>query len=156
MVRVDSMNPLWTCSACGRSFANRNQAHTCAALDLEHHFVGRDAKLRELYAAFLAALRKFGPVTVLPEKTRIAFQTRISFAQLTPRKSYFVGHLVLAQATPSPLFFKIETFSPRNHVHHFKLVSVAQAEAPEFASLLAQAYSVGEQLHLGSRARSAA
>ncbi len=26
------MTDMWTCPSCGRSFASRNQSHTCAAL----------------------------------------------------------------------------------------------------------------------------
>ena len=68
--------PLWTCQACGRSFANRNQPHACARHDLDSHFVGRDPEVLRIYGAFLAMLESFGPVIVLPEKTRIAFQVR--------------------------------------------------------------------------------
>jgi hypothetical protein len=35
------MTGMWACPSCGRSFANRNQVHTCAALgDLDRHFTG--------------------------------------------------------------------------------------------------------------------
>jgi hypothetical protein len=50
-----------------------------------------------IYDAFLAMLEEFGPVIVLPEKTRIAFQVRMSFAQLTVRRDWVLGHLVLAR-----------------------------------------------------------
>ena len=81
-----SQTPLWTCPACGRAFANRNQSHACGRHDLDAHFEGRSAKVRAIYEAFLAMLESFGPVVVLPEKTRIAFQVRMSFAQLTIRR----------------------------------------------------------------------
>jgi hypothetical protein len=71
---------MWACPACERSFANRNQTHTCAPLgNLEDHFAGKDPAVR---AAFDRVLEIVGPVTVLPEKTRIAFQVRMSFAAL--------------------------------------------------------------------------
>jgi hypothetical protein len=93
------------------------------------------------------ALRELGPVTVLPEKTRIAFQTRMSFAQVTLRTRWLVGHLVLARRIESPRFHKVETISPRNHVHHFRIES-SDALDREFRSFLAEAYSVGNQEHL--------
>jgi hypothetical protein len=141
------LKPLWHCSKCGRAFAIKNQAHSCVQLELEHHFEGKEPALRELFAAFLSAVENIGAVKVLPEKTRIAFQTRMSFAQLTPRKSYFVGHLILAEPSESLKFVKVETISPRNHVHHFKLDSTTFLDA-EFQGLLAQAYVVGNQEHL--------
>lgn len=147
--------PLWSCPKCGRRFATRHQTHTCAKLDLRHHFQGRPGAIRQLYKAFVKAVRAIGPVTVLPEKTRIAFQTRMSFAQLTPRSTHMSGHLVLAEVSSSKRFHRIETISPRNHVHHFRLVSPAELDA-EFTALLAQAYAVGNQEHLVRKSNGAA
>jgi hypothetical protein len=140
-------SPLWQCGACGRRFAIRNQAHACGERDLEHHFAGKEPFVRALFEAFLAELQTIGPVTVLPEKTRIAFQTRISFAQLTARKRYLVGHLVLAAPHASAKFGKVEKISPRNHVHHFRLDAHGFLDA-EFHALLAEAYAVGNREHL--------
>ena len=60
-------------------------------------------------------------MTVLPEKTRIAFQVRMSIAQVTPRARWLDGHVVLARRLEHPRFRSIETISPRNHVHVFRL-----------------------------------
>ena len=95
-------------------------------------------------------MEPLGPVTVLPEKTRIAFQTRMSFAQITLRMKWLDGHVVLVQARASR-FRKIETISPRNHVHHFRLTAMAEIDA-EFESILREAYAVGDQRHLQSTA----
>jgi hypothetical protein len=138
--------PLWTCGQCGRAFANRNQSHACGRWTLEHHFRGKPPPVRDVYERFLAMLERFGPVTVLPEKTRIAFQVRMSFAQLTVRRHWVLGHLVLARRVEDPLFTKVESFSPRNHAHHFRLDSAEQVEALE--SYAREAYAVGCQAHL--------
>lgn len=142
------MKPLWTCPACTRTFANRNQTHTCGLATLDAHFAGRDPHVRALFEAFLDVVRALGPVEVLPEKTRIAFHVRMSFAQLTPRKSWLVGHLVLGRRVEDPRFTKIETISARNHVHHFRLASVDDLDE-EMRAFIAEAYAVGEQKHLG-------
>ena len=138
--------PLWRCPACGRAFANSNQGHACGRHDLESHFAGKPEGVRSIYEAFLAMLEAIGPVTVLPEKTRIAFQTRMSFAQLTVRQHWVLGHFVLARRVEDSVFTKIETFSPRNHAHHFRL------DAPEDVKRLElyarEAYAVGCQEHL--------
>src|SRR5215510_6699513 len=141
--------PLWRCPACRRLFANRNQTHTCARHSLRHHFAGKPKAIAALYRAFLARLREVGPVRVLPEKTRIAFQVRMSFAQLTPRRRWVDGHLVLARPNPAACIRKIESFSRRNHVHHFRLASVEDI-TPELVSLMRDASAVGEQKHLDS------
>lgn len=139
--------PLWTCPRCGRRFANRNQTHTCGLHDLDHHFAGKPAEIRALYDAFVKAVKACGPVTVLPEKTRIAFQVRMSFAQVSPRRAWLDGHLVLARRIEHPRFRKVETFSPRNHLHPFRLTSPAELDA-EFRGWLREAYAVGAQEHL--------
>ena len=139
--------PMWTCERCGRSFANANQSHACGTYDLEHHFQGKPDAIRELFDLAVAAIQEIGPVRVLPEKTRIAFQVRMSFAQLTPRQRWIDGHVVLARRLEHPRFRKIETFSPRNHLHAFRLAQATDIDA-DFRSWLREAYAVGEQRHL--------
>lgn len=145
--RMRAAAPLWRCPRCRRAFANRNQSHACGRHSLAAHFRGKDARIRALYDAVLAAIRSIGPVRVLPEKTRIAFQVRMSFAQVTPRQKWLDGHVVLARRRDSPRFTKVETFSPRNHLYAFRLHTVSDVNA-EFCEWLAEAYRVGEQRHL--------
>ncbi len=95
----------------------------------------------------LRAVAGCGPVTVLPEKTRIAFQVRMSFAQVSPRRRWLDGHVVLARRLPHPRFRRIETISPRNHVHHFRLASASDVDRV-FLGRIREAYSVGAQEHL--------
>lgn len=139
--------PLWPCPLCGRAFANANQSHACGRHGLDAHFAGKPPLVRDIYEAFHAMIEEIGPVTVLPEKTRIAFQARMSFAQLTVRRNWVLGHFVLARRAEDPLFARVETISPRNHVHHFRLDSPEEVERlKDFAR---EAYAVGRQEHLG-------
>lgn len=137
---------MWRCDTCGRSFTNRNQSHACGRHRLEDHFAGKSPRVRAIYDAFLAMLQCFGPVAVLPEKTRIAFQVRMSFAQLTPRREWVNGHFVLARQAEDSPFTRIETISPRNHVHHFRLQGPDEVEA--LRGYAGEAYAVGRQEHL--------
>ncbi len=137
---------LWTCPRCGRTFANRNQSHTCAALgDLDSHFAGADPAVRATFDRILAEL---GPVDVLAEKSRIALHVRMSFAAFMPRKHWLDGHLVLAREARHPLFRRIQTFSQRNVLHEFRISSPEQID-DAFIALLHEAYEVGQQHHLG-------
>ena len=138
--------PLWPCPACGRAFANANQPHACGRHELESHFAGKPPLVREIYEAFLAMLTELGPVTVLPEKTRIAFQARMSFAQLTVRRQWVLGHFVLSRRSDDPLFTRVETISARNHVHHFRLES--PGEVRRLRDFAAEAFAVGRQEHV--------
>jgi uncharacterized protein DUF5655 len=105
-----------------------------------------------MFDRVVEAIQLIGPVRVLPEKTRIAFQTRMSFAQVTPRRGWLDGHVVLARRLERPRFRRIETFSPRNHLHAFRLVTEAEID-DEFRGWLAEAYRVGNQEHLVDRNR---
>jgi Domain of unknown function (DUF5655) len=137
--------PLWPCPDCGRTFANRNQTHTCAPLgDLDRHFASCDVAVRETFDRIVHVAGSFGPVTVLPEKTRIALHVRMSFAAFTPRRHWLNGHLVLARRIDSPRFTRVETYSPRNVLHAFRLTSPSDVD-DEFAGRLAEAYRAGRQ-----------
>jgi hypothetical protein len=57
------------------------------------------------------------------------------------------GHLVLARRCPSRRIEKIETYSPRNHVHVFRLRSEEDLDT-HFQVLVSEAYKVGRQEHL--------
>jgi len=147
------MQPLWTCPRCGRSFANRNQSHFCSDVKLEAHFAGREPHVVATFKRLVTVARRSGPVTVLPEKTRIALQVRMSFAAFTLRRRWVDGHVVLARRRESPRFRRIDVISARNQVHLFRLHSPDEVDA-EVASWLAEAYQVGAQRHLGPRTAS--
>lgn len=144
------MDPLWRCIECGREFANRNQSHACGTYSLDAHFRNKAPEIRALFDRVVAIVESIGPVRVLPEKTRIAFQVRMSFAQITPRQRWLAGHVVLARRLESPRFRRIETISPRNHVHTFQLTEARELDA-EFRAWLVEAYAVGQQKHLRGR-----
>ena len=140
--------PLWRCPRCGRAFTSRNQTHTCGLHSLEEHFAGRAQIAIDTYLAFEAAAREPGDVIVLPEKTRIAFQVRMSFAAATIRRRWVDAHVVLARRLDNPRFRKVETFSPRNHLHLFRLAAPDEVDA-EVKAWLQEAHAVGAQQHLG-------
>jgi Domain of unknown function (DUF5655) len=140
--------PLWTCSRCGRTFVNRNQSHTCAALgSVDAHFDGKDSSLRAAFDRVLAVLAPLGPVEVLAERSRIALHARMSFAAFTPRRHWLGGHLVLARKADHPLFRKVEVYSAHNVLHAFRLTTPSDVDNA-FAALLVEAYGVGRQEHV--------
>jgi hypothetical protein len=139
---------MWTCPACGRDFANRNQSHACRPLgDLDRHFEKKDPSVRATFDRLLEVVTALGPVSVLPETTRIALHARMSFAALMPRRRWLDGHVVLARRLESPRFRSIEIYSPRNVLHTFRLASPDEVDQ-EVAAWLREAYAVGLQHHL--------
>jgi len=145
---VSQMRPLWGCPHCGRTFANRNQTHTCRRLvSLDEHFAGKPAWVRATFDRALEAVTDLGPVSVLAEQSRIALHVRMSFAAFMPRTRWLAGHLVLARRIDTPRFSKVETYSARNIVHGFRLTAPDEVDA-EFVQWLQEAYRVGTQEHL--------
>ena len=71
----------------------------------------------------------------------------MSFAAFVARRHWLDGHVVLARRLASPRFRRVETFSPRNHLHQFRLERLDEVDE-EVAAWLAEAYRVGEQRHL--------
>jgi hypothetical protein len=138
---------LWRCPECRRKFANRNQTHSCSNVTLESHFVGKSDNARELFNALLALVRRCGPLSVLPEKTRIAFQVRMSFMAVSVRRNHLIGHFVFARRLEHPRFLRVQTFSPRNHLHAFRVNGLTDLDK-QFSEWIREAYAVGEQKHL--------
>lgn len=139
--------PLWACPACGARFTTPNQWHSCGRFDLEALFAKSSANVRQLYERFVVLVKRCGPVAILPQKSRVAFQVRMRFAAVMPRRSCLKGHLVLAEPVRAACFERVESISARNHVHVFRLESEAQF-TPAFAAWIGEAYKVGRQEHL--------
>ena len=141
------MAELWTCPRCGRRFANRNQTHACGRVELAEHLAGKPPEVVATFWRLVELAERNGPVTVVPERTRVAFQVRMSFAAFSLRRRWVDGHVVLARRLEHPRFTRVESYSPRNHLHAFRLRGPGEADE-EVAAWLAEAYQVGAQRHL--------
>ena len=138
---------LWKCAKCGRFFANRNQSHSCARHTLREHLTGKSRHSIALFREFAKLVKRCGRVSVVPEKTRIAFQVRMSFAAVSLRRDRIIGHVVLARHLDNPRFTKVEYISPHNHVHSFCFHSQSELDN-EVLAWVREAYRVGQQRHL--------
>jgi hypothetical protein len=78
-----TMAELWRCPGCGRRFANRNQAHSCLTMTIEEHLADATPAAAELNDTIVAALQECGEFRVHPQRTRVAFTSRMSFAGVT-------------------------------------------------------------------------
>ena len=87
----DPPRSIWRCPDCRRQFANRNQSHACGRHTLASHFAGKPAAMRAIFDRVRRVAERSGPIIVLPEKTRIAFQVRMSFAAFVIRRNWVMG-----------------------------------------------------------------
>ncbi|MFQ5944455.1 MAG: DUF5655 domain-containing protein [Anaerolineales bacterium] len=139
--------PLWRCPKCDRKFVNRNQWHSCGRFSVDRHLEGKDASIISVYQRFVRAVRGCGPITLVPIKTRIGFQARITFADIMVRRHWIDCYVILSRRSNNPRFARIESLSRHSHVHHFRVSSPADID-DEVRSWLCQAYRVGLQDHL--------
>jgi hypothetical protein len=136
--------PLWTCPECAQTFVTRNASHSCVQLTLDGFFGDRRAQ-RQLYKALLELVRRFGPVTVKVNKSRISFQARVRFATVARvTRSGLVCTFWLKREVVSPRITRVELYPPSNYVHEFKLTDASELD-DELAAWLRDAYEVGLQ-----------
>jgi len=144
--------PLWRCPRCGHRFVTANMWHSCSNHSLEEHFRGKDPTLRKLFDRYVAAVRRFGPVTVIPQKTRISFQGRVRFAGAVVRRNWLEGGVWLTRRDPHPRFFRVEVPMPGCYVHRFRIASLEDIDA-HLRAILKESSAVGHQEHLPTSRR---
>lgn len=140
---------LWKCPECGHRFVTRNMWHSCSNYPLARHFEGRLPVVREIFDRFLEVIRECGPVTVIPQKTRIAIQAQVRFAGGMTRKRWFLAHLWLTRRVDHPKLTRVERFGPRSYGLRFRFDAPKDIDAP-FRKLVCEAYAVGVREHLRS------
>ena len=137
--------PLWTCRACNRSFANRNQTHSCSVASLATFLRQRPAGQLHLFERFFEAVKACGDVSLAPAKTRVGFQARMIFAAVNRLSDVGLdAHVVLSRRVDHPRLRRVEAMSPRCFVHHFRIAHEDEIDA-EVCSWLKEAYEVGTQ-----------
>jgi hypothetical protein len=115
------MSELWVCPLCGNSFAGKNMAHSCGRFELDALFTRSEPNVRAVFDTLAARVGALGAVTVIPQKTRATFQSRVRFLSVYPRKSSLVAGIWLRAPRASPRFRKIEHLGSSNFVHEVLL-----------------------------------
>jgi hypothetical protein len=119
--------------------------HSCSLVELEAHFKGKDKRIRSLFDAWLAFVRKYsGPVTVIPQKSRISFQARVRFSGAVVRKGWVECGFWLKRPIQDVRFSKVEKIPPHNYIYYFKLTDPAQLDH-QMKNYIKEAYLVGLQ-----------
>lgn len=71
----------------------------------------------------------------------------MTFADVNLKKEWLDAYVILARWRSSPRFTRIQSISPRNHVHYFRIQTLKELDG-EVLSWLREAYAVGQQKHL--------
>ena len=143
--------PLWTCPKCDRQFVNSKMPHSCGRYSVGQFLEGKGQHAISLYEKFSALVHECGPVQIAPARARIGFQVRMIFAAVNKLSERGLdAHVVLTRRLDGPRFRRIETMTPKCHVHHFRVEALSELDE-EVQNWLREAYQVGTQEHLSRR-----
>ncbi|MDH3206023.1 MAG: DUF5655 domain-containing protein [Gemmatimonadota bacterium] len=121
--------------------------HSCSNYTLDDHFENVQPEVRATFDRFLEAVNACGPVTVIPQKTRIAIQAEVRFAGCVVRKQWLLVHLWLTRRTEHRLLQRVEAYGPRSFGHRFRLDEADDVDEA-LCILVREAYRVGLREHL--------
>ena len=122
--------------------------HSCGRYSVKDYLSGKSQHAVTLFEHFVALVHDCGPVQIAPAKTRIGFQVRMIFAAVNKLSDRGLeAHVVLTRRLACSRFTRIETMTPKCHVHHFRIESVDELDE-QVKSWLREAYQVGTQEHL--------
>ncbi len=139
--------PLWRCPKYDRTFAIRNQSHICSRYTLREAFRGKSREAMVLFRTLAAMARRFGPVIIVPQKTRIALQARKSFLGVRFLRDAIECELALPRRIEHLRFRQILSVSPSSHCHYLRLTSAGGLNR-DVRGWLREAYRVGQGQHL--------
>lgn len=103
--------------------------------------------MRATFERFLEVIRAHGPVTVIPQKTRIAIQAQVRFAGCVVRKRWLLANLWLTREVEHPRLRRVERFGPRSVGLQFRLDGPDDIDEA-LVELVGEAYAVGLREHL--------
>lgn len=122
--------------------------HSCVRLTLDHHFAGRDPKLKRLFNAYLKLARSAGKVMVSVSKTRIEFQAKARFAGVSRiNKDGLIGSFISLRNIEHPRLIKTEFIPPRYYVNYFRIRELTDLDST-VEKWLHEAYGYGVGEHL--------
>ncbi|MEW5987138.1 MAG: DUF5655 domain-containing protein [Chloroflexota bacterium] len=147
------LKELWQCPNCGERFVTPNMWHSYGRYSLGALFARSEPHVREIYDRLVELTQALGPVTIIPQKSRIAFQVRVRFFGCMPRKSHLLCGFWFTYRHDHPRFHKIEKYSPRAYGHFIRVQATEEFDE-EFMGWLREAYAIGQQKHLGQSADS--
>jgi Domain of unknown function (DUF5655) len=103
--------------------------HSCGTFSLADLFARSEPHVRRIFRKFAGMVRVCGRSRMIPQKTRVVFQTRIRFAGAMPRKSHLIFHFILPRRIDSPRFHRIEKYGLHCYGHYLRINSEADLNA---------------------------
>ena len=79
---------LWKCSRCRRSFAKKNQWHSCLVTSVDKNFAGVDPAVRKTYDTLVGRLKELGPLRIDAVKSSINLVSKYHFGAVSVRQNH--------------------------------------------------------------------
>jgi hypothetical protein len=144
----------WRCSVCKRTFAKRNQAHSCQVSTVAAHFQGKDPQLRLIFDEICRAVERTGPLRVDAAKTTIHLVSLHHFGGVNVRKDSLRVGFMSNRALRSPRLTGEERLGSNRFAYHVTVRSLADID-DELVSWLAAAQEMQARGRDGKRGLSA-
>lgn len=112
---------MWHCPDCGRQFASRNQWHSCVELALDEHLGRHSDRAVGLYRAVQVATEKCGEFRIHPQKTRIAFIARMTFAGATLASRWIDVSFIAPGPIDDSRIRRLELYGPTSFAHMVRI-----------------------------------
>ncbi len=143
---------MWTCPDCGRRFAAADAVHACTHVTIEEHLEGRSDHAKAIFRAIAEAMTATGPHRVHAQYSRIAFISRMTFANAVLADHWVDLSLTLPSPVDEPWVRRLELFGPTSFAHTARLTEPADlADGPR--DWLAAALLRGKQETLDTHAK---
>jgi hypothetical protein len=125
--------------------------HSCGRFKLEDLFARSEPHVFKIFQKFKRMVESSGPVTMIPQKTRVVFMVRMRFAGATVRKTNLrIGLILERKLAADPRIEKIETFGPLCHGHYFRIERASQLDRA-MQRWIREARDSGKQKHFERR-----
>lgn len=121
--------------------------HSCGNFSFEDLFSKSESYVIELYRKFESLVKACGPVTVIPQKTRIVFMDLVRFTACMPRKNHLVCHFWFTSPKDNARFHKVDHLGKKAYVHYIRIENMDDFDE-EFIQWIQEAYWVGQRKHL--------
>jgi len=139
------------CRSCRRQFANTNQWHSCIELALDEHLAAKSDLGVELYSTVESALRVCGEFRIHPQKSRVAFIARMTFAGVRLATRWADLSFILARPLDDRRIRSLEMYGPTSFGHHVRIADPSEVDR-DVRAWLCEAHSRGQQETLDSKA----
>ena len=110
-------NNAWKCPYCSKSYAHKNQSHSCEVHTVEELLNGKYEEIKELYNLLVKFLSRLGNVKINVNGTSIHFSNAGHFAAVQIKQNKLRFNFVTDEEILSERFVKFNKFS-RNRMDY--------------------------------------